>query len=59
MTFLKKGETKEYEVQIIPGKILRAFKEKKKYRFKLAFDTYLFSGCSDYITDWLYYDNTK
>lgn len=57
MTCLKKGEMKEYEVQIIPGRILKAFKEKKKYRFKLAFDTYLFTGCKDYITDWLYYQN--
>ncbi|GEM_PF-2039345 len=59
MICLKKGETKEYEVQIIPGRISKAFKEKKKYRFKLAFDTYLFSDCQDYVTDWLYYDNTK
>ena len=32
---------------------------KKKYRFKLAFDTYAFSGCNNYVTDWLYYDNEK
>lgn len=59
MVCLKKAETKEYEVKIIPGRVSKAFKEKKKYRFKLAFDTYLFSGCNDYVTDWLYYDNTK
>lgn len=57
MMCLKKGESKEYEVKIIPGRISRAFKEKKKYRFKLIFDTYLFSGCKDYVTDWLYYQN--
>ena len=59
MVCLKKGESKEYEVQIIPGRISKAFKEKKKYRFKLAFDTYIFSNCQDYVTDWLYYDNSK
>lgn len=59
MMCLKKEETKNYEVQVVPGRISRAFKEKKKYRFKLAFDTYLFSGCNDFVTDWLYYDNTK
>lgn len=57
MIFLKGGESKEYKLRIIPGRISRAFKDKKKYRFKLAFDTYLFSGCSDYKTDWLYYQN--
>lgn len=59
MVRLKKGEKREYEVKIIPGRISGAFKEKKKYRFKLSFDTYFFSGCNDYITDWLYYDNTN
>lgn len=56
---LKEGDSKEYEVKIIPGRISSALKEKKKYRFKLSFDTYLFSGCKDYATDWLYFDNTK
>lgn len=59
MVTLKKGSFKEYEVKIIPGRISSAFKEKRKYRFKLAFDTYLFSGCNDYITDWLYFDNSN
>lgn len=58
-TCLMKGEVKEYEVKVIPGRVSRAFKEKKKYRFKLAFDTYAFSGCNNYVTDWLYYDNEK
>ncbi|WP_261511810.1 hypothetical protein [Chryseobacterium paludis] len=57
MTCLKSAESKEYRIPIVPGRISKAFKEKKKYRFKLAFDTYLFSGCSDYKTDWLYYQN--
>jgi len=59
MVTLKKGCYKEYEVNIIPGRISSAFKEKKKYRFKLAFDTYLFSGCNDYVTDWFYFDNSN
>ncbi|KFF13930.1 hypothetical protein IW15_00305 [Chryseobacterium soli] len=57
MTYLKKNQSREYEVEIIPGRISRAFKEKKKYRFKLSFDTYAFSGCNDFVTDWLYYQN--
>jgi hypothetical protein len=57
MTCLKKDESKEYKVKIIPGIVSKAFKEKKKYRFKLAFDTYLFSSCNEYLTDWLYYQN--
>ncbi|MFS4470788.1 hypothetical protein [Chryseobacterium sp. T20] len=57
MICLKREESKQYKVKIIPGRISRAFKEKKKYRFKLSFDTYLFSGCSNYKTDWLYYQN--
>ncbi|MCQ9635562.1 hypothetical protein MP477_11390 [Chryseobacterium sp. WG23] len=57
MTDLKKGESKQYKATIIPGRISKAFKEKQKYRFKLAFDTYLFSGCNDYVTDWLYFKN--
>lgn len=59
MIRLEKGGSKEYEVKIIPGRISSALREKKKYRFKLSFDTYLFSGCKDYVTDWLYFDNTK
>ncbi|AZB23452.1 hypothetical protein [Chryseobacterium bernardetii] len=59
MQRLKEGDSKEYEVKIIPGRISSALKEKKKYRFKLSFDTYLFSGCKDYVTDWLYFNNTK
>ncbi|WP_278353807.1 hypothetical protein [Chryseobacterium gleum] len=57
MECLKNGESKEYKVIILPGRISKAFREKKKYRFKLAFETYLFSGCADYKTDWLYYQN--
>lgn len=57
--FLKKDRIKEYEIDIIPGRISNAFKEKKKYRFKLSFDTYLFSGCNDFVTGWLYYDNSN
>ncbi|MBW8522442.1 hypothetical protein K0U91_13095 [Chryseobacterium chendengshani] len=56
---LKKEGIKKYDIQIIPGRITKAFKEKKKYRFKLSFDTYLFSGCNDFVTDWLYYDNNN
>lgn len=57
MIYLKQGKSKEYKVKIIPGRISKALKEKKKYRFKLSFDTYLFSDCNDYVTDWLYYQN--
>lgn len=57
MICLKQGEFKEYKIRVIPGRVSKAFKEKKKYRFKLALDTYLFSGCSDYTTDWFYYLN--
>lgn len=53
---LKNNKIKEYKVKVIPGRISQVFEEKKKYRFKLAFDTYLFSNCEEYLTDWFYYD---
>lgn len=56
MTFLSKGESKIYNVNVVPGRVSSAFKKGKKYRFKLAFDTYLFTGCTDYTTGWLYYE---
>ncbi|KQR95129.1 hypothetical protein ASG01_04555 [Chryseobacterium sp. Leaf180] len=54
---LKKGNSKEYRIKIIPGSLSRGLKYKKIYRFKLAFDTSFLKGCNDYVTDWRYYDN--
>ncbi|MCX8530806.1 hypothetical protein [Chryseobacterium luquanense] len=57
MIFLKKGDSKRYVIKIIPGIVSKAFKKSGKYRFKLSFDTYVFSGCNNYVTDWQFFQN--
>lgn len=57
MIRLKKGNSKSYSIKIVPGMISKVFERQGRYRFKLRFDTYLFSGCSPHISNWLYYEN--
>lgn len=54
MQYLKKGMTKVYEIQNTIGRFHKLINPQKKYRYKLSFNTYLFTKCENFQTDWLY-----
>ncbi|WP_411897475.1 hypothetical protein [Elizabethkingia occulta] len=55
MSYIKIDEERVYNINLLQGRIVKAFKKNGKYRFKLLFNTHLFSECNNYLTDWLYY----
>lgn len=51
---IKNGKIVDYDIDI---KEHFPFSNKGQYRFKISFNTYLFSSCSDYNPDyWFYYN---